>query len=162
MDALLALIILGSTPKPTTQPVFDVQQKNCLASNIYFEARGESIHGQKAVAAVTLNRVKSEKYPKSICGVVTQKAQFSWTRQQPKHIVQKALNGLPPSQKPLEVLAYQDAQKVAYNLIKTKEQVLPEQVLHYHATSVTPSWSRKMMKVQVLGSHIFYKQKDKI
>lgn len=160
MDALIALLILGSTPKPITHPVVDTQQKNCLAANIYFEARGESLQGQKAVAAVTLNRVKSKKYPKTVCAVVTQKSQFSWVQQQPKHVVQKALNGVAPSQKPLEVLAYQEAQKLAYIMIKAKEQVLPEQALWYHTTQINPAWNKQMIKIQVVGSHVFYKHKQ--
>lgn len=52
----------------------------CLAKNIYFEARGESLRGQIAVALVTINRVESTKYSDTICGVVYQKGQFSWTQ----------------------------------------------------------------------------------
>ena len=58
---------------------FVARELDCLARNIYFEARGESIQGQKAVANVTLNRVISKHYPSTVCGVVYQNAQFSWT-----------------------------------------------------------------------------------
>ena len=45
---------------------------DCLAKNIYFEARGESLTGKIAVANVTMNRVEHHKYPSTVCGVVTQ------------------------------------------------------------------------------------------
>ena len=159
MDGLLALLMLGAVAQPIQKPV-DVVEKNCLAANIYYEARGESEHGQKAVAAVTLNRVKSKKYPKTVCAVVMQKKQFSWTHQQPKHKVEQALKGLPPSQKPVEVAAYHQAQKVAYNAIKSKQQVLPEQVLWYHTTGVNPVWNKQMHKVNQIGVHVFYQHKQ--
>jgi spore germination cell wall hydrolase CwlJ-like protein len=171
MDGLLALLLLGASPFPIgnqeltiTQPAqiqkpIDTVEKNCLAANIYYEARGEAAQGQKAVAAVTLNRVKSKKYPKTICGVVTQRAQFSWVHQQPKHIVDKALNGVAPSQKPIELLAYQKAHDVASEVIRTKQQMLPEQVLWYHTTKVNPVWNKQMQKVSQIGTHVFYKHK---
>jgi spore germination cell wall hydrolase CwlJ-like protein len=55
----------------------------CLTANLYFEARGEGVKGLKAVADVTLNRVKSKKYPSSVCKVVFQKSQFSWVNEVP-------------------------------------------------------------------------------
>lgn len=58
------------------------QQVDCLAENIYYEAKGESIKGWYGIAIVTLNRVNSDIFPKTICNVVTQKTknrcQFSW------------------------------------------------------------------------------------
>jgi N-acetylmuramoyl-L-alanine amidase len=59
---------------------------SCLAKNIYHEARGEPIQGQIAVAAVTMNRVASAKFPDSVCGVVYQPKQFSWVRQKDNHM----------------------------------------------------------------------------
>lgn len=56
----------------------------CLAKNIYFEARGESLDGQLAVGHVTLNRVEDSRWPNTICGVVYQPSQFSWTRNSPR------------------------------------------------------------------------------
>ena len=60
-----------------------IDEKVCLACNLYFEARGEEKTGIVAVAMVTLNRVNSFEYPNSICKVVWQKWQFSWTRDFP-------------------------------------------------------------------------------
>ncbi len=56
---------------------------NCLAMNIYHEARGESVEGQRAVGLVTLHRVLARSYPDDICSVVYQPKQFSWTEEMP-------------------------------------------------------------------------------
>ena len=56
------------------------EQGNCLATAVYFEARGESLEGQLAVARVVMNRASSERYPPDWCGVVKQHAQFSFVR----------------------------------------------------------------------------------
>ena len=133
------------------------QDLYCMAANLYFEARGESELGQKAVAKVTLNRVKSEKYPDSVCKVVFQKSQFSWTKQQPWAKIQKALDGVEPSKNPLEVSAYQQALKTAKTSLKTNlNGILPDDALWYHANYVNPSWAKKMKKVKKVGSHVFY------
>lgn len=98
-------LALVSTDVQTSAPSLADKLKTeigCLAANLYFEARGEPLKGQLAVAKVTLNRVKSKQYPDSICAVVFQKHQFSWTKQQPWAEIQKALNGVEPSKNKLE------------------------------------------------------------
>jgi len=57
----------------------------CLAMNIYHEGRGEEMRGQAAIAAVTMNRVRSARYPDTVCAVVWQRKQFSWTRAAARH-----------------------------------------------------------------------------
>lgn len=69
---ILILLLLSVTPSYSN----DIE---CLAQNIYFEARGEPYKGQVAVALVTLNRVNSDKFPDSVCEVIFQDCQFSWT-----------------------------------------------------------------------------------
>jgi N-acetylmuramoyl-L-alanine amidase len=61
-------------------------QLNCMAEAIYFESRGQPISGQKAVGHVIMNRVKHHKYPKTVCGVINQGCQFSYTCSGPKRI----------------------------------------------------------------------------
>src|SRR5919106_4678476 len=58
---------------------FHARHLDCLARNVYYEARGEPIAGQYAVAEVTMNRKASPRYPKTVCEVVYQKEAFSWT-----------------------------------------------------------------------------------
>ena len=78
---VLALTLIGFTANATT---YSEKQLNCLAQNIYHEARGEPTSGQLAVAFVTLNRTEDDRFPDSICGVVYQKGQFSWTKRNPR------------------------------------------------------------------------------
>ncbi len=78
---IIALVIIWMQGKPKEQVSTDLSERElgCLVANVYHEARGEDALGQGAVAHVTLNRVKSPAYPNTVCGVVWQKGQFSWT-----------------------------------------------------------------------------------
>lgn len=118
----------------------------CLALNVYHEARSEPLAGQLAVAQVTLNRAASERYPDTVCDVVWQRKQFSWTH-----------DG--KSDKPREAQAWAQAQEVAsivYHGTLTLDELTPD-VLHYHADWVTPQWAHNKQPVARIGSHIFYK-----
>lgn len=147
--------------KPKTSQILNQNLKqdlNCLTANIYFEARGESLQGKQAVAAVTLNRVKSKKYPKTICAVVEQRRQFSWVN----NLNRKAMQSIKESgfkpKKPLDLIAYQESEQVARTMLKVgAKHILPEQVLWYHADFVKPVWATKMQKVKVIDKHVFYK-----
>lgn len=68
------------------------QEIKCLAQNIYYEARGETVTGQLAVALVTINRLKLEEYPPTICKIVYQSKQFSWTRKHRKRYIPRDHN----------------------------------------------------------------------
>lgn len=78
---VLALTLIGFTANANT---YSEKQIQCLAQNIYHEARGEPYEGQLAVAYVTLNRTQDKDFKGSICDVVYQKSQFSWTKHKPK------------------------------------------------------------------------------
>jgi hypothetical protein len=126
----------------------------CLATAVYFEARGESYRGQIAVAQVVHNRVKDYRYPDTMCGVVYQNqtrrnsCQFSF-----------ACDGIP------EVIndqtAWAQAQEIAQKYVNG-ELYLPEvaDATHYHATYVKPAWAPRMNKVTQIGLHVFYKFKS--
>jgi len=122
---------------------YDAQQL-CLAKAVYFEARGESLEGQLAVAEVILNRARSGRYPTTICNVVTQPAQFSFIRRGRFPAVN---TNCEPWRKALAIaeIANKDlADAVAGN------------VLWYHASYVSPSWGRRLTRVARIGTHIFY------
>jgi spore germination cell wall hydrolase CwlJ-like protein len=120
-------------------------ERNCLASAIYFEARGESIEGQLAVAEVVLNRVASGRYPDSICEVVKQPAQFSFVR-----------NGaFPPIDK--GSAAWRKAMAVAQIAAENPADGLTSDVLWYHANCVAPSWGHRLARATQIGTHIFYR-----
>jgi N-acetylmuramoyl-L-alanine amidase len=78
---IIALVIIWMQGKQKEQATLDMNEGEieCLVANVYHESRGESLIGQAAVAHVTLNRVRSPAYPHSVCGVVWQPGQFSWT-----------------------------------------------------------------------------------
>jgi N-acetylmuramoyl-L-alanine amidase len=119
-------------------------EQNCLAGAVYFEARGEPLEGQLAVAEVVLNRAASGKYPSTICGVVKQPAQFSFVRH----------GTIPPIDKDCE--AWRKAVAIARIASeKLADEIAPD-VLWYHANYVSPSWGKRLTRVTKIGAHIFY------
>jgi spore germination cell wall hydrolase CwlJ-like protein len=115
----------------------DAQEFECLVKNVYYEAGIESFRGKVAVAEVTMNRVRDSRYPKTICGVVYQHKQFSWTIKPPK--------GKPDPEVWLESM---QAAVVGYN-----NQTI--EATHYHNFSVNPVWG--LQRLYSIGHHIFYK-----
>jgi N-acetylmuramoyl-L-alanine amidase len=125
----------------------------CLAENIYFEARGEPLEGQYAVAEVTLNRTQAQNFPHTICAVVHETrwdptrrrfvADFSWTE----------LGALSPEDGP----AWKQAMAVANAVYDDLHPPLVPGALFYHATSMRPEWSRSRRAVATIGNHIFYR-----
>lgn len=113
---------------------------DCLVRNVYQESRGEPFQGQVAVALVTLNRTKSERFPNTICGVVYQKNQFSWTRNYSKVKVN-----------PVQWQAAKDAAFSAYMGVTTLGDF---RATHFHNNKVNPRW--KLRKVAKIGNHHFY------
>jgi spore germination cell wall hydrolase CwlJ-like protein len=150
------------TPKPAN-PAAEVARKRalsadlareveCLALNVYFEARGEPLAGKYAVAAVTLNRVAHPDFPDSICRVVLQgiqygrhRCQFSWACD--RH-----------SDRPRDRKAWQHSQRVAYEVLFFDQPDPTDGALYFHATRVRPAWSRSMVRVAKIGRHIYYRQ----
>ena len=120
-------------------------EMNCLATAVYFEARGESLEGQLAVAHVVMNRAASGKYPTSWCAVVKQPAQFSF--------VQHGQFPYADSNCQAWRKAEAIAQLAAANIVPS---VGPE-VLWYHADYVAPSWGSRLNMVEKIGAHIFYR-----
>jgi len=125
----------------------------CLAENVYFEARGEPVDGQYAVAEVTLNRTRAQNFPHSICAVVHKTrwdpgrqryvADFSWTE----------LGALTPQ----DGQAWKSAMAVATAVYDDLREPLVPGALFYHATSIRPAWARGRKAVATIGNHIFYK-----
>jgi spore germination cell wall hydrolase CwlJ-like protein len=127
------------------------QQKNCLATAIYFEARGESERGQKGVAQVILNRVENNAYPDTICDVVYQNkekrnaCQFSF-----------ACDGR--ADRASEPKAWKRALSLAEEVLDGENLVQQiRTATHYHADYVKPYWAPKMKRLSKIGRHIFYR-----
>jgi len=122
------------------------RELKCLADNIYYEAGNQSTQGKLAVAAVTINRVKSPKFPKSVCAVVYQRTkrvcQFSWVCEGKKSI--------------RSAQQYSESKKVAEKVLLSgaNHGILGRNVLFYHADYVNPRWN--LRRVAKIGDHIFY------
>jgi spore germination cell wall hydrolase CwlJ-like protein len=126
------------------------EDRYCLQQNIFFEARNQSTLGQAAVAWVTLNRVESTRYPDSICEVVWQKSQFSWTHDGRSDV---------PSDNVLEQRAWEDAGIVTDVVLLDWARGINNPVgeaTMYHADYVDPYWSSSYDQVTKVDSHIFY------
>jgi N-acetylmuramoyl-L-alanine amidase len=121
------------------------EQANCLATAVYFEARGESLEGQLAVARVVMNRASSGRYPPDWCSVVKQPAQFSFVRH-------GAFPWIDTSS-----VAWARAQGIARLAVANVIPSVQPDVLWYHATYVAPSWGRRLNMVERIGAHIFYR-----
>ena len=131
---------------------------HCLASNIYWEARNQSLEGKIAVAQVTLNRVENSNYPNTICSVVTQtryypsgnidlhSCQFSWY-----------CDGL--GDEPIETwgFSYEESFELAVMFLEERPTDVTEGSTHYHNTKVSPFWKASLQEVVQIDEHIFYK-----
>ena len=115
----------------------------CLSLALYHEARGEPIHGQLMVARVIMNRMKSPRWPSSMCGVITQHRQFSFYQK-----------GNAPT--PRDEVAWVKAQKLAVEIINDPYILPPSTADHYHTPDVRPVWRKKLHRVARIGYHIFY------
>ena len=138
------------------------KQVECLAKNIYFEARNEPFAGQFAVALVTLNRVSDTAFPDTICKVVYQgihttdgfpkrdRCQFSWY-----------CDGA--SDEIRNLVAFNTTQKIAnlamlqYSKLKSEGLDYTEGAIYYHTHEINPRWSTAYPKVGRIGDHIFYR-----
>ncbi|PWK60483.1 cell wall hydrolase [Roseicyclus mahoneyensis] len=149
-DALDGRLMSGSDLDALPEPRGDAQWR-CMTEAIYFEARGETIEGQYAVAEVILNRVDSANYPDTVCGVITQgtgrryACQFTYT-----------CDGIP------EVItdqrAWNRAGQIARIMLDDAPRPLTAGATHYHADWVNPHWARVYPRTATYGTHIFYRQ----
>ena len=122
----------------------------CLAEALYFEARGETVKGQFAVAEVILNRVKSSRFPDTLCGVINQgtgrkyQCQFTYTCDGHAEVI-------------AEPRAFVRVGKVARAVMDGLAGSLTSGATHYHTTAVSPNWSRVYKRTARIGVHLFYR-----
>lgn len=142
--------------KSIVVPRIDDKAVNCLASNIYYESRGEPDEGKIAVGMVTINRTRDKRFPSTICGVVNQRTtakshsvcQFSWS-----------CHGMRSPHK--EDRVWLECQRIARNLLV--EPALYQQLrvkyiraLYFHELHSHPSWVRSKIHLASIGGHHFY------
>ena len=133
---------------------------HCLASNIYWESRNQSLSGQMAVGHVVFNRVDNKRFPDTICEVVTQTkyypsggidlhdCQFSWYCD--------GRSDLPLKH---EEHIYEDAFYLAVHMIEDRGLDITEGATHYHSDKVSPYWAPSLQRMTKIDNHIFYKRK---
>lgn len=126
--------------------------QDCLALNIYHEARGEPREGQLAVAMVVMNRVKDPRFPSNVCGVIKEGGekrgcQFSWW-----------CDGL--SDKPKDSAAWLESRRLADAVLSGDLSDPTGGALWYHADYVRPRWRMAITEGPKIGRHIFYASKS--
>lgn len=130
-------------------------EMQCLAQNIYFEARSEPEAGQRAVGHVVMNRVASKKYPDTVCEVVHQggeaklhRCQFSWW-----------CDGR--SDEPKDRNAWRESSKLAYEIYFGFSKDPSNGALWYHATYASPYWKNLLVEGDRIGQHVFYLSRER-
>ena len=131
--------LVAATPMPDSID----EELRCLAGAVYFESRSESLSGQLAVAHVVINRAESGRFPRTLCGVVYQKSQFSFVR-----------GGQMP---PINTAHRQWRNAVAIAQIAREGswQNAAPGALFFHARHVSPGWNRP--RIAQIDNHIFYR-----
>lgn len=160
LTLLMLIVLLFTSTQPSTKPFNKVvevpythlnekekREVDCLADNIYHEAGYEPEDGKIAVAQVTINRVKSNLFEKSVCGVVHQRTkstcQFTWLCEGKKKV---ANNNVYEESRAVALLVY-------FNHMVMDD--LTKGAIYYHADYVSPGWT-KLKKTTKIGRHIFY------
>ncbi|NJN36356.1 MAG: cell wall hydrolase [Nitrospiraceae bacterium] len=138
----------GSLPElvgmvDTTAPMDE--QLRCLAGAVYFEARGEPLSGQLAVAQVIINRTEDGRFPRSYCGVVAQPGQFSFMRGSRMPAVREGSS------------AWARAVAIAHIAHQGLWESEAGDAVFFHARYVRPSWSHTKTRLAQIDTHIFYR-----
>ncbi|MCW0199078.1 cell wall hydrolase [Sphingopyxis sp.] len=126
----------------TDRPAEIDPELRCLAGAVYFESRGESLAGQLAVAHVVINRAKSGRFPKSLCGVVHQPSQFSFVRHGKMPAIRNAAQ-------------WNNAVAIAQIARDGSWKTQAPGALFFHARYVSPGWRKT--RVASIDNHIFYR-----
>jgi spore germination cell wall hydrolase CwlJ-like protein len=143
LAALLISTNIGIATKPRPEIVkAKPQDIECLAKNIYHEARGESFHGQVAVALVTVNRLASGLFQNTICKVVYANKQFSWTLDKNKRVKDSK--------------AWASAVEVATAVLSRNIYHPDFTAVYFHTKQVQPKWAKTKTIIARIGNHIFY------
>lgn len=120
--------------------VADSNSVICLAKNIYHEARGEPLAGKLAVAKVTINRVESKQFADTICGVVYERGQFSWTANRSLKVVDRN--------------AWQESLNIARDAVHNGLDEVKLSALYFHSTAIKPKPAKR--RITKIGKHVFY------
>jgi len=153
-DNLMVADLSSWTPQRRQDALEQSREKQCLAEAVYYEARSETLAGQKAVAEVIMNRVKSRLYPNTVCGVVYEGAERS-TGCQFSFTCDGSMDRVPYGK------YWTRSQEVAALAITHGFTPMTKRATHYHTTAVNPYWSKKLKKTDQYGTHVFYRFKTR-
>lgn len=144
---------------------FEKSEISCLAENIYFEARNQSLAGKIAVGLVTLNRVRDARFPDTVCSVVKQgptytnwkgniipvknRCQFSWY-----------CDGQADTIHEKHIEYYKEILDISIDLYYNEFYDITEGSTHYHADYVSPDWASTKTKTTEIDDHIFYRWEE--
>lgn len=135
----------------------------CLAVAVFFEARGETTMGQYAVAEVVMNRVEDPRYPDTVCEVVFEDSQFSFTEHYSMRHIEDVFHDGRPDRLPrlpsseatlLDTRASRKARTVASDVLGGYRMGISS--THYHTVSVDPFWNEHFELDGKIGNHLFY------
>ena len=146
---VVLLLIAGATGAKSGACNFD-SQVHALALNMYHEARNQGIQGMQLVGEVTLNRVRLQAFPDTICGVVYQPRQFSWT-----HLIK--------DKTPHEKHSWLMAKLLAWHLLEGSIPLYNYGATHYYNPQLmkrTPRWAKQYERVGQWKNHIFLRMND--
>ncbi len=141
-------------------PVLDPFQLECLAKGIYYEARGESVQGQIAVARVVMNRVRHHAFGNTPCKVLNQSNMVNIVNEEgePQTVKVCQFSYMCEERSPLNKNShvYRTALKIAHDVLAhdAHSELLPKNTLFFHNINVNPNWGYR--RVAVIGNHIFY------
>lgn len=141
--------------KPSASEVALVQllaERRCLAEAMYYEARGEGIEGEKAVAEVVFHRLHSAGYPGTVCGVVFEGARL-------KQACQFSFTCSGDLDRAKEPRAWAEARLLAAKIMTGAVPLsdITDDATSYHAIDVDPAWAGHLVKTVQIGNHVFYR-----
>ena len=142
ISTVIAMYITANAGYTNTKPTYTNDQVECLAKNIYHEARGEGVEGMLMVAEVTMNRVEDSRFPKEVCAVIYQKGQFEWTTKK-MAISEKELYNL--------------AEDVAEEVLSGEADMLGTDALYFKSSGIRSKFHETRTYVGSVGGHDFYK-----
>ena len=150
VDMVIDHPILHKATLPRVAATYTHKDFTCLRDNIFFEARNQSTLGMAMVGVVTIERTKMSNFPNTICGVVYETAQFSWTRHRPK----------PNMKNKVEYKAWKMCGLIAANLLLNSDGIddIYKNVAYYHKTTIHPKWANSMRREFVVQDHVFYSE----
>jgi spore germination cell wall hydrolase CwlJ-like protein len=132
----------------------------CLALNVYFEARNQSLEGQLAVAQVVVNRTIDDEYPNTPCEVVYDARTYS-SGFPKRHQCQFSWYCDGKSDEPTDKAAFERAMQIIVYLMKSDVSDITNGATHYHTLQVLPSWAEGENPTAIIGNHIFYRLKSR-